>query len=190
MVRTRITRDVETRETYRDSHGNRKTRWKKSTQTVHSSDLDAPFDLQDDTGRVRVIPREARLDLVTAVDRYEQGDPHQTQSQNEMTMSFAGFSFAVSGYGGDGRRTLGYRYLEEILPLDHRLYVLGEVADTEDGIVVRKPTEDRSKTPYIVSTKTESELVEAASGESKKYRIVAGVLVVIGLGLVGYGALA
>ena len=55
---------------------------------------------------------------------------------------------------------MGYRLTEWALPLDQTIYVLGEAQETGQQLVIRKPSE--SDTPFIISTKSEEQLVATA----------------------------
>jgi len=137
------------------------------------------FYLQDATGKVLVNPKGADLGKETVVDRFE-----TYRSGGPGSIDFGNFHFTLSNASGSGG-TLGYRFHEEILPVGRSAYVLGEVSDASGQLIVQKPAE---KGRFIVSLKSEQELVKSASS-SVQWTLygailcgIAGVvLVVIGL---------
>jgi len=85
------------------------------------------------------------------------------------------------------RRTVGYHFAEKVLPVEHDLYVLGEFADTSDGLVIRKPS-DGDK-PFVVSLKSEQELTMSAQSSAKWMQIFGIGLVAVGVVLAVIGVL-
>ncbi len=187
LYETRVERQIETRREVRDSQGNVRTEWSKSTETVSSNRRDATFYLDDGTGRLRVRPEGADLQLETIVDRFEQ----PSAVEQGASLAIGGMRLAVgSGFGmsmGSDRRTIGYRFIERVLPIGRPLYALGEVADTDDGLVLRKPA-DKDK-PFLLSLKSEEELVRSAESSAKWLRIGAVALGVGGIALAVIGAI-
>ncbi len=177
VVHTRVSREVEVLQRTRDKNGRTQERWVRSTEHVHSNEVEAPFFLDDGTGRVRIRPAGANLDLTEVVDRFEQPT---TVEQSSGSISLGSFSFSFSTTLGSGKRTIGYRFQESILPLNAELYVLGELSDTGDGLAVRDS--DRDDRPFIVSTKGEESLVRSGKSTAKWGKI--GGLAAFGIGLV------
>jgi len=178
--RAEITREYE--EVYSETNPEtkqveRKTR--RSSEVISSNSRMANFYLQDSTGKVLVNPKGADLGKETVVDRFE-----ANRSGGSGSIDFGNFHFSLSGISGGGG-TLGYRFHEEILPVGRSVYVLGEASDNSGQLIVQKPAE---KGRYIISLKSEEELVKSASS-SVQWTLygailcgVAGVvLVVIGL---------
>lgn len=159
MVKTEVSREVEVLRRTTDDQGRTHERWVQQTEQIHSTRLEAPFDLDDGSGRVRIRPDGASLELTKVVDRFEQ--PGAVE-QSRASVTFGSFSLQLSGVLGAQKRVIGYRFEESILPLGAELYVLGELSDTGDGLAVRDS--DRSDRPFIVSTKGEEALVR--SGKS------------------------
>ena len=59
MYETLIEREIETRYEERDADGNRRVRWRRSTEVMSRNHRAAPFYLDDGSGRVRVAPEGA-----------------------------------------------------------------------------------------------------------------------------------
>jgi len=73
---------------------------KRKTELVRWSTVSAPFEIEDESGRATVLPENAIIEGITAIDRY---DAHDGDGGNEMHAAGA----ATSNY-----RTLGHRYKE------------------------------------------------------------------------------
>ncbi len=178
ITRTSVDREYEQLEVEEDSEGNRTERWVSKRDQVNSSKLEAPFYIDDGTGRIQVRPSGAALTLRTVVDKFEPADA----VSNGRSASFGALSFHI----GPGRaisrtyRVKGYRYREEVLGLGDQVYALGEFSDTSDGKALHKPT-DKDK-PFVLSTKSEEEIVGAGESQAKWMKLG-------GLGLAAIGAL-
>jgi len=191
ICETTVQRLVERREERRDAQGNVRTEWRKTTETVSQNRREAVFYLEDDTGRIQVKPTAKAAELVKVVDRFEAPGAAEQMSGGSVVLSHGAFRVALSAAGlfGSSSRTLGYKFIERILPVGSRLYALGEVADTDDeGVVLRAPSDDAKKKPYLLSTKTEEELVSASKKSSRIMRVIAAVLAAGGVALAVVGA--
>ena len=81
-------------------------------------------------------------------------------------LSFGRFSLTLGQEQlADNRRTLGYRYSEDILPLDRDLFVLAMASDGEGSLRLQKPTERDRK--FLLSLKSEDELTANAERGAK-----------------------
>jgi hypothetical protein len=178
---SRVMRVVETRHEVRDSQGSVRTEWRKSEEVVSQNRREAVFHLDDGSGRVRVLPSGAKLELEKVVDRFEPPTGVEQGLGDALTVGYGGFRVSVgaSGFASGGhRRTLGYRFEERLLPVGRALYALGELADVDDGLVLRQPTAKGAS--YLLSLKSEAELVAAAS-KAARWMAVGGVgLAVLG----------
>jgi hypothetical protein len=192
IVETEVVRVSERREETRDAQGNIRTEWRKHEETVSSNRRESPFWVDDGTGRLRVKPKNGRgVELVKVVERFETAGS-ESGFGGQITLSMGRFQMSL----GSGRwdptssRTLGYRFIERVLPVGKPIYAIGEVAATEDeGLLLRPPTEEDKKKPFMVTPKTEEEIVQSAQKSAKILRIVAIVLGVGGLVLAVWGVL-
>ncbi|HEX2924067.1 MAG TPA: E3 ubiquitin ligase family protein [Chloroflexota bacterium] len=170
-----VTREYE--EEYWETNSQTKERERKtrhSSQTVSSNSDRVPFYLEDATGRILVDPAGGDIEAVQVVDRFENGEVDQNA-----TVSFGSFTFSFSGLnlGGSGTRTIGYRYKESVLPLDRRLFVLGEANDRAGELRISKPKEGKR---FIITVKSQEELVQSTIS-TVKWLLYGGV----GLDLLG-----
>ena len=163
-----VVREYEVTEQEKDSDGNYRTVTKRKSETVSSNKLGTPFYLDDGSGKQILIDIEgADLDLINSFDRFEQNAP-------------AGFS--LSSLLSSGSKTLGYRYKEKMLPVGAKLYILGEASDRRGELAVIKPQEKGKK--FIVSTKSEEEILKSTEGAAMWKMVGAIALAVIGVGMV------
>lgn len=109
----------------------------------------------------------ASLYLKDGEDRFEPYDSNKTYS-------FFGVQFTAPAGGG----TLGFRYKERIIPLGHPLYVVGEARQSGGGLRIGRPSE--AGKPFIVSTKSEEEVVNDLKGSAKGSFYLGIALMVIG----------
>ncbi len=162
-----------------DSEGRRVQRTSRGSESLASNERRMPFYLRDGTGRIKVAPDGA--DLV------------MEQSLSEFTASFPGDRFSAGSFVfdlasaalGGGRRTLGYRYTENIIPVGRDLYVLGEAYDSGSGLAMRRSSTKGEK--YIISVKSEEELAASAAKAVTGLLIGAIAALVVGLGLLVAG---
>jgi hypothetical protein len=188
IYEAKVVRVIETRRERRDDEGHVTVSWVKSNETLSSNRREASFYLEDDSGRVRVLPAGAEIQLDPIVERFEAPSAVEQLGGSQLSLGIGSFSMSLSGgVHGDQRRTLGYRFEERILPLNRDVYVLGEVADTSDGLVLRAgSTKDD---PFVISLKTEAELVRSKEASAKWLRLGAIVSLIGGIALVVMGLL-
>ena len=169
-----VTREYE--ETYwdTDSKGNRVQKHRRGSETVSQNTRSCPFDVEDATGKVAVDPSGASLTGEKVYDKFEPGEP------GSPAVSIGRWRFDLSSVRlGAGRRTLGYKYEETIIPVGRPIYVLGEASDAGGKLAVRKPT--KKGTSFIVSMKSEEELTRSAEGSNKGLTIGAAIAAAAGV---------
>lgn len=165
----------ETTETYRDSEGNRCTRTVKHTDTLCEEESNAPLLLKDSNGDEIVIETvgiSSKLDLQKTCDRMDSAyNGYNNRSYNNYR------SFDVRCQGS--YRILGYKKIEETFRLNAQLYALGE-AYMRDGRIYLGPPKSPDM-PFIVTTKSEEQLVQGKKN-SQNLAVVGGIAcVVIGI---------
>jgi hypothetical protein len=161
------TREYEERVTETDDEGKRTTRTENGSETVESKDERVTFWVRDDTGRVLVNPAEADLDMQETGEHYEQADAEPRHS---------------------GRYTTGHRFKEQALAVGAQVYVLGYAVDFQgQPTISRHPRDQKAK--FLISWRTEQELVSIAQSASQNLNRAAVVLGVLGVVLVLVGLL-
>lgn len=162
-----VTREFEKEERVKDKDGNTQTKRTRSSEVVSSRKSPSPLYIADGGVRVGVDMDGASLYLRDGEDRFEPFD-------STKTYTFFGVRFTAPS----GARTLGFRYKERIIPLGHPLYVVGEARVSGGGLRIGKPSE--AGKPFIVSTKSEEEVINDIKGSAKGMFFLGVVLMVIG----------
>lgn len=152
-------------ETDRDADGDLKTR--RRSEVVASNERFAPFVVEDESGAVGVRGEGAEVDALEVTNRFER------DTGGAGTISLGGLTVNLGG----GARTVGYRYVENVLPVDASVYVLGSVQ--EDG-EIGAPADEGEKGRFMISYRSEEQL-------EKKYRRDALILGLVALGLAVFG---
>ncbi len=154
-------------DTDRDTDGDLQTR--RRSEVVASNERFAPFVVEDASGAVGVRGEGAEVDALEVMNRFER------DTGGDTSITLGGLTLTLGG----GERTLGYRYVESVLPVDAPLYVLGVVQ--EDGEIGAPPAEDEEGR-FLISYRSEEQL-------EKKYRRDALWLGLIALALFVFGAI-
>jgi len=182
IFETKVERIVERQEQRRDSQGNYRTHWTKRTESLSSNRREAVFYVDDGTGRLRVKPGGKSVDLIKVVDRFEAPGAIEQMSGGNLNVGYGRFRMSVGAGFGGGSRTVGYKFEERILPVGQHVYILAEAADTDDeGLVLRPPTDEQKDRPFLLSTKTEEELIRSTERSSMIQKVAGAVLVLGGL---------
>lgn len=145
--------------------GRKTTYHVRKTEIVQSTTLFAPFEIEDHSGRAKVLPADAVIEGIAAVDRHDTPDRESGESAMQA---------ALGNTSGD--RTLGFRYKEMHLPLDVDVYVLGVVG--ENGCIGAPPAEAKDQR-FLISVKSE-ETRAAELGSASKVMLGLGVACLVG----------
>jgi hypothetical protein len=163
----------EIEETRNDRGETSRSRVEKES-TVSDLVSEAPFLVSDGSGEVLVAPDGANVDAPErVVDRF---DP-QTEAPS------SGFLVNLFRSDPDGG-TLGFRYQEWIIRPGARLYVHGVVSDATGRPSFAKDGR------FIISSRSEEEIVGQAESVARWTTIAGGVLAVAGVVLLVAGALS
>ncbi len=127
-----------------------------------------------DKAYIELLARGMQLDTVKSLDKFE---PVNMMNQYGF---FSSFSF-----GERGSRTLGFRMVEKTIPLDHALYVLGDAYLQGGRLNITKPAD--SKKPFIVSVKSEADLVHGNKVGATVALVIGIILAVGGVALISAG---
>ncbi len=158
-----------------DSEGRTVTRTRNGSNVVASNTRSIPFAVRDETGTVLIYPDGAQIEGRKVVDR------HEPAGGELGTISFGKFSMAINP--GNGRRITGYHYVEHILPVGERLYVLGEASDRDDGKLAFRASLEKGK-PFIVSVRSEEEIAKGLETSAKIMEWIGYALIAVGAALV------
>lgn len=178
---TRVEREYEEDDWETDSEGRRKRVTHRRSEVMSDTERREKFYVRDATGRVLVNPEGAALDPLEIVEEFQPGGP----SEDGALLRFGNFSLSLGGMLGGNRRTLGYRYQEWIVPINRQVYVLGQATDSSGELCIERPTEgDKS---FIISLKSEEQLLAAAKGSARWAGLSAGILLAVGAVLLVVG---
>jgi hypothetical protein len=180
--RMSVTREYE--ETYweTDDKGNRTQRTRRGSESVAGNTRSVPFLVRDASGAIAVEPDGASFVDEKVFSQFEQGS-----GQGPARM-FGSFSFDPGFFGQTaGRRTLGYKLEESAISIGRAVYVLGEAVDSDGRLRIRKP--DKKGAAFIVSLKSEEQLVQGAKSAAKGLKIAAIVAASLGVAGIVLGAL-
>jgi hypothetical protein len=126
-----------------------------------------------------VNPDGGNIDTVQVLNEFRQ------ENSSGSSISFGGFNLSL-GAGMGGRRTIGYRYTESILPCDREVLVIGTAADEGGQVTLRKPIQADKK--FIISLKSEEELAKSTANAAKWYfygmvacLAIGAILLILGL---------
>jgi len=148
----------------------------RGTETVANNERLEPFYVRDTSGRVLVDPQGADIDWVQSVDRFEKGEPQAGAAL------IGGLLFQAVGVQVGGRKTLGYRYHEWVLPPGRAAYVLGGAALRGGEPCIQRPAEPGKR--FIVSTKSEEQIVAGARRAILWLGILCGACALAGIALI------
>ena len=151
----------------------RTTRSRDERQEVVSEIASAvPFSVADDSGSVLVRPEGAEVDEPEkVVDRFEPAEGVQDDDR--------GFFSSLLRSGADSG-SLGFQHEEWIIRPGARLYVQGELSDRGGELAFAAPQDDGA---FLISTRSEEEIVSDKLRTAKIATIVAAVSAVLGVGL-------
>ena len=150
-----------------DSDGHLRTG--KRTEVMASNERFAPFAVEDDSGVVGIRGEGAELDGLEVVNRFE----NNTGGEGNFTLG------GLTVHLGGGPSTIGYRYVEGILPLDAPVYVLGVAR--EDGHI-GAPADEGGEKRFLISHRSEEQL-------EKKYKRSALLLGCLAVALFLFGSI-
>lgn len=180
---SKVIYEYEKLEEKRDSQGKVTRNWVKKSDTVSDNTQWASgWGIKDDSGFIHIDPAKAELHAVQIHSSFEK-EPH---ADALLKFNIGGMSIGL-GDKNPGKRTIGYRYTEMAIPLNHQLYVIGDANDREGKLQMAKPKESRY--PFIVSTKSESEISGDLGSSIKGLKIGAYICWAIGAGLAVYGVI-
>jgi len=155
-------------ETYTDDKGSHQ-RMKKSESLITNQKSSGTIVLKDlqseDKVFIDVSQSGLQLEPLKTMDRFEPANNIQSYG------FFGSFSF-----GQMGARTLGFRMVENTIPLGRQLYVLGEAILAGGRVNIEKPMD--TKKPFIVSVRNEADIVQG-NKTSATAALVFGILIAL-----------
>jgi len=187
--RTSLVHEYEVQEQQRDSEG--RTRWVtvRKSETISTNEQGVPFYLDDNSGKkIMVNLNGAEKITQKIVDKFEREFSQNYLNQNRNTSWGLQLINFLSSANVGGSRTIGYRFVEEAIPVNARLYVYGEASDRDGELMIVKPKDNKQN--FIVSVKSEEELVKDADSAAKGSLIGLIVCAVLGVASIIFGIVA
>jgi len=187
--RTSLVHEYEVQEQQRDSEG--RTRWVtvRKSETISTNEQGVPFYLDDNSGKkIMVNLNGAEKITQKIVDKFEREFSQNYLNQNRNTSWGLQLINFLSNANVGGSRTIGYRFVEEAIPVNARLYVYGEASDRDGELMIVKPKDNKQN--FIVSVKSEEELVKDADSAAKGSLIGLIVCAVLGVASIIFGIVA
>lgn len=151
----------------KDENGKVQRNWVSGSETIGSKREGGEFNLNDGSGSVLVDIQGADLTLDNAVNRFK-------NSGGSVAFSFGTFHPENSR----NKRSKGYREIERNIPVGQQLFVLGELNDRNGSPTITISGEKGN--PFIVSIKSEEEVIGGLESKAKMVYYGAIACVVIG----------
>lgn len=174
-----VTREYEELQITKNSDGTETERWVKKSDVVSShSNTAHDFAVKDDSGIILVDPDSADIHTKKTYSHFESGSDPGT---SRMNVSLGGYSLK----SGPKVKTIGFKYEEYSIPVGHSLFVAGDANDRSGRLMVSKPQD--KEMPFIVSVKSEDEIIKGLGNSVTGLKIGAIVALVAGAGTLIYG---
>ncbi len=160
---------TEFREQYRDGNGHMQTRVTKHENTISNEKSSQEIYLNDnscqETVALEINGTGCKLDIPKTFDRFEpKGNLGNYKYFN---------SFSWNRYGAE---TLGFKMTEKTINENQNLYVIGEAFRVGNQIHIGKPQDN--KKPFIITTKSEEDLVNKST-QNAKIALVGGIIAIV-----------
>lgn len=169
---SRLAQVTEIKEQYRDNNGNMRTRVNKQETTISNEKTSQEISVNDGSSEESVVVEingtGCDLDIPKTFDRFE---PKNNLSNYRYFNSFSWSRF--------GAETLGFKMTENTIGANQSLYIIGEAFRVGNTIHIGKPQD--SKKPFIVTTKSEEDLVNSSNQKAMFYLIGGIVAIVVGI---------
>lgn len=162
-------------EVFYEEDGDDRREHKREEEEVWAEKKEASlFWIEDATGRIQIDSEGAELIAQQTLSRVadDEGLPDEEIRVGRFAME------APWKTSEEERRPKEYRFEEEVIPVGHEVYVLGEVVDSEGVLRMQKPLRGGK---FIISTRREESLLR--EGRLTMIGLVLGAIV---FGLIGF----
>ena len=160
---------TETVERYIDENGQAKTRRIRNESNISNEESSQEIAFIDDSTNEPIILEingtGCRLDISKTFDKLE-------KKNNLGRYSY----FNSHSLGMYSSQTIGFRLTEKTINENQNLYVIGEAYRVGDEIRIGKPQD--SKKPFIVTTKTEEDLINK-SKQNAMIALIGGIVAIV-----------
>ena len=166
---SKLAQVTETREQYRNSNGTMQTRVRKHENTISEEKTSQEISIVDNSTNESVVLEingtGCELDIPKTFDRFE---PKNNLRNYKYFNSFSWNRF--------GAETLGFKMIERTINANQSLYVIGEAFKVGDKIHIGKPQDD--KKPFIITTKSEQDLINS-SKQKAMFALIGGIIAIV-----------
>ncbi len=145
-----VTREYEQVVWEKDGQGNSTQHLQRRSEVVASNESSVAFWLDDGTARILVQPEQAQIERIKSYASFQQA------TTPGIGLNVGSFVLNLGAHPGG---TLGYRYEEHCLPLDHEVTVVAEAGDEGGQLALRRP--EQKGAPFLVSLKSFAELARS-----------------------------
>lgn len=167
-----VTREYEETRRVRDQQGNERTETHRGSDVLNSFEQTvSEFVVRDQTGEITVEPNGADFTTQQTVSRFE--------PDGMMSVEIGSFRLNLGQISlGHGRRLLGHRFEEWIVPVDMQGFVVGEANDAGGRMSIKKPTTKGAR--FIVSSGSKDALVKSTQSTANILKYVSFALWAVG----------
>lgn len=166
---SKLAQVTEIREQYRDSNGSMRTRIRKHETVISNEKTSQEISLVDNSTNTQIVLElnaiGCELDIPKTFDRFE---PRGNLSRYRYFNSFSWNRF--------GAETLGFKMTENTIEENQNLYVIGEAFKVGDSIHIGKPQDN--KKPFIITTKSEEDLINN-SNQKAMFSLIGGIIAIV-----------
>lgn len=164
-----VSQVTESKEQYRDSNGNMRTRVNKHENTISNEKSSQDISIVDNSSNESVVleinASGCKLDIPKTFDRFEQkGNLGNYRYFN---------SFSLNRFGAE---TLGFKLTEKTINENQNIYAIGEAFKVGNKIHIGKPQDN--KKPFIVTTKSEEDLINT-SNKNAMIALIGGIIAIV-----------
>lgn len=166
---SKLVQVTEIKEQYKDSNGNLQTRVRKHENTISNEKSSQEISIKDNSSNEPVIleinATGCKLNIPKTFDRFE---PKGNLNNYGYFKSFSWNRF--------GAETLGFKMVEETIEANQNLYVIGEAFRVGNTLHIGKPQDN--KKPFIITTKSEEDLVNS-SNQKAMFSLIGGIIAIV-----------
>lgn len=171
---SKVKQVVEEKKQYTDKDNNIRTRVSKREIEISNEKSSQDILISDSSSDEKVVVEinatGSKVDIPLTFDRFE---PKTNLNQYNYFRSFP-----ISNYGAE---TLGFKMTERIIKPGQNLYVIGEAFKVGDTIHIGKPQD--SKKPFIITTKSEDDLINSSNQKAMIYLIGGIIAIIVGIAM-------
>lgn len=165
---------TEKKEQYHDNNGNLQTRVTKSENSISKEKSSQEISMIDNSSNYSVVLEingtGCKLDIPKTFDRFE--------PKNNLGNYGYFNSFSLGRFGAE---TLGFKMTEKTIDANQNLYVIGDAFKVGDKIHIGEPQDN--KKPFIITTKSEEDLINK-SNQNALFLLIGGIVaILIGCGM-------